>query len=133
MKEADKYRDVVSKSKECEETEVASKCITMNSCIVASIIEKIKHDDRGKKFKKTVTGGLLLKGDYEKAIEELTKSTEKDKSFKDGIVGIAMDCLNAQMEYGLPFCSKDKSFKDGIAGIAMGCHFVIEAMKIVNP
>ena len=104
MKEADKYRDVVSKSKECEETEVASKCITMNSCIVASIIEKIKHDDRGKKFKKTVTGGLLLKGDYEKAIEELTKSTEKDKSFKDGI-----------------------------AGIAMGCHFVIEAMKIVNP
>ena len=104
MKEADKYRDVVSKSKECEETEVASKCITMNSCIVASIIEKIKHDDRGKKFKKTVTGGLLLKGDYEKAIEELTKSTEKDKSFKDGI-----------------------------AGIAMGCHFVIEAIKIVNP
>jgi hypothetical protein len=53
MKKAEKYRDVVSKSPVCEKEEDVSSCITINSCVAASLIEELKHDDRGKKFKKT--------------------------------------------------------------------------------
>jgi hypothetical protein len=98
MKEAEKYREVISKSKDCKKAEDISKCISVNSCIAASIIEEYKHDDRGKKFKKTMKGGIFSKGSYEKAFEELTKSAKKDKSFKDGVAGIAMGCLFAQMK-----------------------------------
>jgi hypothetical protein len=98
MKEAEKYREVISKSKDCKKAEDISKCISVNSCIAASIIEEYKHDDRGKKFKKTMKGGFFSKGSYEKAFEELKKSADKDKSFKDGIAGIAMGCVFAQMK-----------------------------------
>ncbi len=91
MKEAEKYRDVVKTS--CEKVEDVSKCITMNSCIAASIIEQLKHDDRGKKFKKTVTGGLFSKGDFSKAFDELTKSADKDELLKNQVIKITMSCI----------------------------------------
>ena len=92
MNEAEKYRDVVKKA--CEKTEEnVSQCITASSCIVASIIEELKHDDRGKKFIKTVKGSLLSKGDYEKAFDELTKSADKDKLLENQITKTMMSCI----------------------------------------
>ena len=80
MEEAEKYRTAVKKL--CENKEDVSKCITISSCVVAAIIEGLKHDDRGKKFKKTVEGSLLSKGSVKKAMEELKKSAEKDELLK---------------------------------------------------
>ena len=93
MKEAEKYRDVVSKSEGCKKAEDLSKCITVNSCVAASIIEQYKHDDRGKKFKKTIEGGLLSKGSYSKAFDELIKSAEKDELLKNQVKKITMSCI----------------------------------------
>ena len=92
MKKAEKYRDVVSKSPACEKEEDVSSCITINSCVAASLIEELKHDDRGKKFKKTVKGGLLSKGDYGKAMDELMKSGDKDELLKNQVMKIVMSC-----------------------------------------
>jgi hypothetical protein len=91
MQEAEKYRDVVKKS--CEKEEKVSQCITTSSCIVASIIEELKHDDRGKKFKKTVKGGLLSKGSFDKAFDELKKSADKDELLKNQVMKISMSCI----------------------------------------
>ncbi len=93
MQKAEKYRDVVSKSKACKNEEDFSSCITIHSCFVASFIEGLKHDDRGKKFKKTVEGGLLSKGSYDKATEELIKSKDKDKLFNSQIETLSMGCI----------------------------------------
>jgi hypothetical protein len=92
MNEAEKYRDVVKKACEKEEGNL-SQCISASSCIVASIIEELKHDDRGKKFIKTVKGSLLSKGDYEKAFDELTKSADKDKLLENQITKTMMSCI----------------------------------------
>ena len=92
MNEAEKHRDVVKKACEKEEGSL-SQCITASSCIVASIIEELKHDDRGKKFIKTVKGSLLSKGDYEKAFDELTKSADKDKLLENQITKTMMSCI----------------------------------------
>ena len=89
MRKAEKYRDVVREN--CEKEEEVSQCITGASCIVASIIEELKHDDRGKKFKKTIEGGLLSKGSFDKAFDELKKSA--DKALENRIMGLTLQCL----------------------------------------
>ena len=92
MKKAEKYRDVVSKSPVCEKEEDVSSCITINSCVAASLIEELKHDDRGKNFKKTVEGGLLSKGNYGKAMDELEKVFDKDELLKNRVMEIVLSC-----------------------------------------
>jgi hypothetical protein len=92
MQEAEKYRDVVKTS--CENLEKVSQCITMSSCIVASILEELKHDDRGKKFKKTLMGGLFSKGSFDKAVDELNKSADKDELLKNQVVKISTSCIS---------------------------------------
>ena len=101
MQSAEKYRTAVKNLCKKKDEDI-SKCITFSSCIVAANIEGLKHDDRGKKFKKTVEGGLLSKGSVEKAFAELKKSANKDELLKKQVEKFAMLCLfgNADFSFG---------------------------------
>jgi uncharacterized protein len=91
MESAEKYRPVAKEF--CEKDEDVSKCTTLNSCVIASLIKKLKHDDRVKKFKKTVEGSLFSKGSPKKASDELRKSLEEDELFLNQVMKISTRCL----------------------------------------
>ena len=94
MVEAENYRSLFKESRilNCADSEKPSQCITGQSCWIAAIILENMHDDRIKQFKKTVDGGLLSKGNLDKAMKELKKHMDKDKFLKEKIEQLFMQC-----------------------------------------
>ena len=90
MVEGENYRSLFKE--DCADKEKPSQCITMQSCWIAAIILENMNDDRIKQFKKTVDGGLLSKGNLDKAMKELKKHMDKDKFLKEKIEQLFMQC-----------------------------------------
>ena len=75
----------------CEKDKSPSKCISGSSCYAAAVIHEYSNDDRIKKFKKTLEGGLLSKGSMKKAMEEITPMIN-DKVYAGPLSKIAFEC-----------------------------------------
>ena len=90
MEEAENYRSAFKE--DCAGKEKPALCITVHSCLIAALTLDNMHDDRIKQYKKTVDGGLLSKGDLEKASRELKKHFVKDKSLEK-VKQLKLECI----------------------------------------